>query len=171
MTYCSRCGQRLVGRLAEPYGWSPGGVAGPRRAMRGGEGLPGAEAAAIAADFWPRTMAWGIDLVAIAVGASVLASRFGSLDAFWIVFWVGAFPYFTVCNRLGASMGKLVMSLKVISVDERPIDWGRAVLRSIFWLIGLVSMGWGLFSISGDRHKQGWHDKVSGTIVVKVQRT
>jgi uncharacterized RDD family membrane protein YckC len=154
-TFCSRCGRRLVGNLEDPYGWDLASdvqtEAGPIDTAR--VEAPSARAAAVApvtaVGFWLRMATWGIDMGAIAIAV---------------------FLYFTVCNKLGASIGKATLGLKVISVDERPIDWPRATLRPIFWLVGLASLGLGLLWIAWDDKRQGWHDKLSGTMVVKLDR-
>jgi uncharacterized RDD family membrane protein YckC len=178
-TFCSRCGRGLVGSLEDPYGWGSAShvqrEAGPIDAAR--MEAPSARAPAVApvtaVGFWPRMAAWGIDMAAIAIGILILANKFvfvpPGLFGF-AVLWPGVFLYFTVCNKLGDSIGKAILGLKVVSVDERPIDWPRATLRSIFWLVGLASLGLGLLWIIWDEKRQGWHDKLSGTMVVKPER-
>jgi uncharacterized RDD family membrane protein YckC len=178
-TFCSRCGRRLVGNLEDPYGWDLASdvqtEAGPIDTAR--VEAPSARAAAVApvtaVGFWLRMATWGIDMGAIAIVAFLFANRFifgspGLVAPF--VLWPAVFLYFTVCNKLGASIGKATLGLKVISVDERPIDWPRATLRPIFWLVGLASLGLGLLWIAWDDKRQGWHDKLSGTMVVKLDR-
>lgn len=178
-TFCSRCGRRLVGSLEDPYGWGLASdvqrEAGPIDAA--GVEAPSARALAVApvtaVGFWLRMAAWGIDMGAIAIGALMFANRliFVSPGLFGpFMLWPAAFLYFTVCNKLGGSIGKATLGLKVISVDERPIDWPRATLRSVFWLVGLASLGLGLLWIAWDEKRQGWHDKLSGTMVVKLDR-
>jgi uncharacterized RDD family membrane protein YckC len=178
-TFCSRCGRRLVGSLDDPYGW---GLAGD--VQREAEPINAARVEALSAraravvpvtavGFWPRMAAWGIDMGAIVIGVLIFANRLifvspGPVAPF--VLWFAVFLYFTVCNKLGASIGKAILGLKVISVDERPIDWPRATLRSVFWLVGLASLGLGLLWIVWDEKRQGWHDKLSGTMVVKPER-
>jgi uncharacterized RDD family membrane protein YckC len=178
-TFCSRCGRRLVGSLDDPYGWGLASdvqrEAGPISAAR--VEVPSARALAAApvtpVGFLLRMTAWGIDMGAIVIGLLIFANRlifvsFGPAGPF--VLWFAVFLYFTVCNKLGGSIGKATLGLKVISVDERPIDWPRATLRSIFWLVGLAFLGLGLLWIAWDEKRQGWHDKLSGTMVVKPER-
>jgi uncharacterized RDD family membrane protein YckC len=178
-TFCSRCGCRLVGGLEDPYGWGLASdvqrEAGPIDAAR--VEAPSVRAPAVApvtaVGLWPRMAAWGIDMAAIAIGVLVFANRFifgspGLVGPFMLL--LAVFLYFTVCNKLGDSIGKATLGLKVISVDERPIDWPRATLRSVFWLVGLASLGLGLLWIIWDEKRQGWHDKLSGTMVVKPER-
>ena len=178
-TFCSRCGRRLVGSLEDPYGWGLASdvqtEAVPIDTAR--VEAPSARALAVApvtaVGFWLRMAAWGIDMAAIAIGLLIFANRLVFVSpgpAAPFVLWFVVFLYFTFCNKLGASIGKATLGLKVISVDERPIDWPRATLRSIFWLVGLASLGLGLLWIAWDEKRQGWHDKLSGTMVVKPER-
>ena len=170
-TFCSRCGCRLVGSLDDPYDWGLAAnaqeEAGPIDAASVEAPLaPAVVVAPVAAvDFGTRMVAWAIDMAAVVIGVIV----FGQASPVLIgaMLWPAVFLYFTVCNKLGSSIGKAALGLKVISVDERPIDWPRATLRSVFWLVGLASLGLGLMAITWDEKGQGWHDKVSGTMVVK----
>jgi len=181
--FCSRCGRRLVGSLADPYGWlladdmqreaAPVGAArteGPSAGPQEGALERGPVAVV---GFWPRMGAWAIDMAAIVAGLLFFASRLilGSpvLGAPSMLL-LAVFLYFTVCNKLGSSVGKAALGLTLVSVDERPINWPRATLRSIVWLVGLLSLGLGLLSIASDPKGQGWHDKLSGTMVVKRRR-
>jgi uncharacterized RDD family membrane protein YckC len=178
-TFCSRCGRGLVGSLEDPYGWGSAShvqrEAGPIDAAR--MEAPSVRAPAVApvtaVGLWPRMAAWAIDMGAIVIGVLIFANRLifvSSGPAAPFVLWFAVFLYFTVCNKLGDSIGKAILGLKVVSVDERPIDWPRATLRSIFWLVGLASLGLGLLWIIWDEKRQGWHDKLSGTMVVKSER-
>ena len=170
-TFCSRCGRRLVGSLDDPYDWglaaSAQEEAGPIDAASVEAPLASAVVVApvAAVDFGTRMVAWAIDMAAVVIGVIVLGQTYPVLIG--AMLWPVVFLYFTVCNKLGSSIGKAALGLKVISVDERPIDWLRATLRSVFWLVGLASLGLGLMSITWDEKGQGLHDKVSGTMVVK----
>ena len=62
----------------------------------------------------------------------------------------------------------MVMKLRVIKTDGSPISDADAVVRYIGYLLDsifLIGWLWALF----DEHRQGWHDKLAHTYVVKVQ--
>ncbi|NMC57810.1 MAG: zinc-ribbon domain-containing protein [Candidatus Methanofastidiosa archaeon] len=68
----------------------------------------------------------------------------------------------------GATPGKMVMKLKVIGTDGRmPIGYGTAVIRWIGKIISAVVLLLGYIWILFDAEKQGWHDKIANTFVVK----
>ena len=71
---------------------------------------------------------------------------------------------------LGASPGKLILRLRI--VDEptggRPTAW-QCIGRYFMALIGILCAGLGYLWIGIDPRKQGWHDKVVRTLVVRGQ--
>jgi uncharacterized RDD family membrane protein YckC len=176
-SYCSRCGYRLVGSLAEPYGWSPVGEAGPppREEPGRSEGtaavtLPSPEAASTAAGFWLRLAAWIIDMVVLAVAVLVFGSGLLAVsDLAVVIWWATPFAYFTICNKLGVTVGKAAFGLRIVSTRGRTISWLRAFSRSLFWLLGFASMGLGLAFIGWQKRKQGWHDMIAETEVLRLK--
>ena len=75
--------------------------------------------------------------------------------------------YYTFFFGRGQTLGMMAMKLKLCSTDGKyPIGYGRGFLRWIgLFISGIVLIGylWILF----DEKKQGWHDKIAGTYVVK----
>jgi uncharacterized RDD family membrane protein YckC len=69
---------------------------------------------------------------------------------------------------LGASPGKLILGLRI--VDEptggRPTPW-QCIGRYVTALIGILCVGLGYFWIAIDPRKQGLHDKIVRTLVVR----
>ncbi len=83
--------------------------------------------------------------------------------------------YFTVLHaRTGQTAGKKVAGIRVVRIaNNLPPSFGLALARFIaylvegflcYLLIGFLGFLWPLW----DSQKQTWHDKVAGTIVVKV---
>jgi uncharacterized RDD family membrane protein YckC len=70
----------------------------------------------------------------------------------------------------GTTVGGLVCHLQVIRVDGRPVDWETAIVRALACFLSMVVAGLGFFWIAFDSGKQGWHDKIAGTAVVRVPR-
>jgi uncharacterized RDD family membrane protein YckC len=69
---------------------------------------------------------------------------------------------------LGASPGKLLLGLRI--VDEptggRPTAW-QCIGRYLMALVGILCAGLGYLWIAIDPRKQGWHDKIVRTLVVR----
>lgn len=78
--------------------------------------------------------------------------------------------YVGLTGAYGATVGKMVLGLKVVDTNGQKIGFGKAALREIVgkWISGLV-FGLGYLWVAFDEKKQGWHDKIAGTYVVKVR--
>ncbi len=74
---------------------------------------------------------------------------------FW--FWKAATP------------GKMVISAKI--VDAKTLgapSAGQLIVRYIGYFISAFVFGLGFLWVAFDKRKQGWHDKIAGTLVVKT---
>lgn len=70
----------------------------------------------------------------------------------------------------GSTVGGIVCGLKVVRLDDRPIDWGTAIVRALSCFLSLFVMGFGFIWIVFDDQRQSWHDKIAGTVVVRAPR-
>ena len=120
------------------------------------------------ADFGTRLVAVIIDALvlmalAIAVGAIGLGKVYERLD-----FLVGAVYaiYFWV-NRGGATVGKQVMKIKVVNEKGKTLSYGEAILRYLGYIVSAIPLGLGFLWVIWDDKKQGFHDKIAKTYVVK----
>ena len=73
-----------------------------------------------------------------------------------------------VTNR-GQSPGKMVINIKIVKTDGTPPGFGSVLVREIIgkFVSGLV-IYIGYIWIIFDGKRQGWHDKIASTYVVKV---
>ncbi|MBV8379783.1 MAG: RDD family protein [Paucibacter sp.] len=80
------------------------------------------------------------------------------LAAICIPFWL----------RKQATPGKMLIGARV--VDARtggPISARQAVIRVLGYFVSTIPLGLGLLWVGIDKRKQGWHDKLAGTLVVR----
>jgi uncharacterized RDD family membrane protein YckC len=70
----------------------------------------------------------------------------------------------------GSTIGGIVFDLRVVRLDGREIDWETAIVRALACFLSLAFAGLGFFWIAFDDHKQAWHDKIAGTVVVRVAK-
>jgi uncharacterized RDD family membrane protein YckC len=70
----------------------------------------------------------------------------------------------------GTTVGGIVCDLKVVRIGGEPLDWGTAIVRALGCFLSLVVAGLGFFWIAVDREHQAWHDKIAGTVVVRVPK-
>ena len=79
---------------------------------------------------------------------------------------VGA-AYFTFFWSTGATPGMRLFRLRVVDADSsQPIGVGRALLRYVGYVVSVACCYLGLIWAAFDGRKQGWHDKLAGTVVV-----
>lgn len=114
------------------------------------------------AGFWIRFAALLLDVVILAIIALLLTGG-GRLALF------GVAAYAAVLWKLkGTTIGGVICGLKVVRLDERPIDWGTAIVRTLGCFLSLAVVGLGFIWVAIDDERQSWHDKIAGTTVVRV---
>ena len=129
------------------------------------------------AGFWIRAWAFLIDGFLIALVTAPLSSIiFGgaytaSVDLFMDFLVTSLLPaayviLFWVFN--GATPGKMAISARVVDAvtGEHP-STPRYIARYVGYLLSMLPLGLGFVWIAFDKRKQGWHDKLSGTVVVR----
>jgi uncharacterized RDD family membrane protein YckC len=71
----------------------------------------------------------------------------------------------------GTTIGGIVCRLKVVRVDGREVDWATSIVRALGCFLSLFVVGLGFLWIAIDDERQAWHDKIAGTVVVRVPRS
>lgn len=66
----------------------------------------------------------------------------------------------------GTSLGGIVMKLKVVRLDGRPLKPEVAIIRALAGVLSCVPLGLGFLWAAWDKDRQTWHDKIAGTMVV-----
>lgn len=63
--------------------------------------------------------------------------------------------------------GKLLLGCHVVdAITHKPLKLGQAILRYVAYFISILPLCLGFFWIIWDKRKQGFHDKIAGTVVV-----
>jgi uncharacterized RDD family membrane protein YckC len=86
----------------------------------------------------------------------------------WILF-AAYFAGFYVWKN--ATLGGLVLGLKVVRVDGRRVDLACGLVRACSSVFSVLIGGIGWFWCLWDKDGQAWHDKLAGTVVVRVEKT
>ena len=118
------------------------------------------------ATFWRRVAATLIDVVILGFipgflskdghTTSTLAAILGLAYETWML------------GKYGATVGKMVMKIRVVSESGKKIDYSTALVRSLSSYLSVAALGLGLFWVIWDIKKQSWHDKIAKTVVVKT---
>ena len=63
--------------------------------------------------------------------------------------------------------GKLLLGCHVVDANtHKPLKLGQAILRYVAYFVSILPLCLGFFWIIWDKRKQGFHDKIAGTVVV-----
>lgn len=117
------------------------------------------------AGFWARFLASILDLflVAAAVFALPLIGP--------VLFIPLAVVYFiAMWTWKGTTIGGLVLGHKIVRTNGRPVTFAVALVRSLTSLFSLLIVFLGFLWAGWDREKQTWHDKIAGTVVVRMPK-
>lgn len=78
--------------------------------------------------------------------------------------------YFVICWTFGGrTIGNFVMGIRVLYHDGRQAGIPTALIRYFGYLISFMPLGLGFLWIIWDAKKQGWHDKLAKTIVIRTR--
>ncbi len=95
----------------------------------------------------------------------------GMAAVFYLIFFllgIIAFLYrILMTSKYGATIGKMVVGVRIVGHDYKKITFGRAFLREFLGKIvsGMV-MDLGYLWVAFHPQKQGWHDMIADTYVV-----
>jgi uncharacterized RDD family membrane protein YckC len=119
------------------------------------------------ATFWPRLASVSLDTVLVAM----VCGPIGLMQHGPGFFFLAGVAYFTAMwTWKGSTVGSIVCGLKVVRLDGQPLTWVVALVRALAALFGVCVMFLGFLWILWDSERQGWHDKIAGTVVVKLPR-
>jgi uncharacterized RDD family membrane protein YckC len=126
------------------------------------------------AGFWIRTFAYIIDIIVLGIVTGVLttvlrldpATNGNGLGLlinliYFIVLWSS--------TGGGQTLGMRIFNLKVIRTDGSDLSIVQAVIRWVGLFLSFVVIFIGVIWVAFDSEKQGWHDKIAGTYVVKTK--
>ncbi len=124
------------------------------------------------AGFWIRVAAALLDLILIGIATGMSEGLFrafnfhpGGAMPFWIVLYS-----VVMWTTKGTTIGGIICGLKLVRLDDRPVDWGVAIVRGLSAFLSLAVAGIGFIWVAFDDEKQSWHDKIAGTTIVKVPK-
>jgi uncharacterized RDD family membrane protein YckC len=82
---------------------------------------------------------------------------------------IGIAYYVVFTGHGGQTPGKMAVRIKVIRRDGQPISYGRAFFRELPGkFLSAVILGIGFLMIAFDDQKQGLHDRLADTYVIKL---
>jgi uncharacterized RDD family membrane protein YckC len=65
----------------------------------------------------------------------------------------------------------MVTKLRVVDAETgNTLSLGKSVGRYFAYFISFLPLGLGIFWIALDKRKQGWHDKLAGSVVIRSHK-
>lgn len=133
------------------------------------------------AGFWLRVVSYVIDLVCMLVVGGFINMSLGvpfislqpepSANAGWatVFSFVASFLYFSIGQGyFSGTLGKKALGLALVDAKTfKKISIGQSVGRYFMMFVSSFCFGLGLMAVGWNKKKQGWHDRVAGTRVVK----
>jgi uncharacterized RDD family membrane protein YckC len=137
------------------------------------------------AGFWARTGATLIDsLLLIVITFPLLLGIYGwayfdgektsllagPADFFisWVLPGVAVIAFWSMKQ---ATPGKMAISARIVDATSgEPPSTGQLVGRYFAYIVSTIPLCLGFIWVAFDRKKQGWHDKLAGTVVIRNAR-
>ena len=132
------------------------------------------------AGFWIRVGAALIDSILLLLiispalyyiyGIEYFLSETGH-NEFWDIFFNYIFPAIAVIlfwNFRSATPGKMLLNLVIVDAEtgNKP-SIGQFIGRYFAYIPAILVFMLGIIWVGIDKRKQGWHDKLAGTVVIK----
>ena len=119
----------------------------------------------IAIAFIPITLIFGVGTTQVSE-AGFYSAYFLNSDWFWQL--VSAAFYIFCWAKFAGTPGKRLLRLKVLNEkDGERITVGQGVIRYIGYIPACLCLFIGVIWVAFDDKKQGWHDKLAKTVVVR----
>jgi uncharacterized RDD family membrane protein YckC len=135
------------------------------------------------AGFWIRFLASFIDsiLVTLVTAPILMAiygrdyflqvsdSLFGGTANVLISYVLPAVAIILFWIARQATPGKMALSIKIVDADTYgPLSSGQAIGRYLGYYVSIFGLLLGFIWVAFDARKQGWHDKLARTVVIRA---
>lgn len=127
--------------------------------------------------FWIRAVAYIIDAIILGIIGAILsvplAVNYSDMNSAsvrasnGIDLVLSAIYFILLWTYMGASLGQRVFGLRVVDATTgQPIALGKAALRWLGLILSFAVCLIGVIWVAFDARKQGWMDKIAGTVVL-----
>ena len=114
------------------------------------------------ATFLVRLGAFLIDLAMVAFLTYLLEIGGGKTFLLFLIYRIAHWSW------QGTTVGGIICRLRVVRTDGTPIRFTEAAVRGLSSILSTLVVGLGWLWILWDPERQAWHDKIAGTLVVRV---
>ena len=118
--------------------------------------------------FWIRVVAYFLDAILLVIAQIILMQVIDNqAQLSGVNFLVGWLYFAGLESMAGATLGKMVLGLSVTDDQGNNISFLRATGRYFAKIISALILCIGYLMVAWDGQKQGLHDKIAGTLVIK----
>ncbi|HEX5057633.1 MAG TPA: RDD family protein [Gammaproteobacteria bacterium] len=134
------------------------------------------------AGFWIRVAAALIDTVfVLMIIMPLLLAIYGKeyltpqswIQGVWDFLLNYIFPAIAVIafwTYKSATPGKMILKMKIVdAATGGKLTAGQSFIRYLGYYVSIIPLGLGLIWVGIDSRKQGFHDKIAGTVVIKEE--
>jgi len=126
------------------------------------------------AGFWIRFVALFVDGIILGIVTAIIniamnlnVTNRGGLQTllgilYYTYFWSSSSPW------PGQTIGNKLLNIRVIKTDGSDLSITTALIRYVGLIISILAIFIGVIWAAFDPNKQGWHDKIAGTYVIKT---
>jgi len=123
--------------------------------------------------FLTRTLALIIDTILLAIVSAILnAIVFGGDvvrgNGLSTLIGLGYFLYFWSSYGHGQTLGNRALGIRVVKTSGSELTLTDAFIRYVGLILSFIVVFIGVIWVAFDPNKQGWHDKIASTYVVKA---
>lgn len=119
--------------------------------------------------FWLRALAALIDTLFIMLVMSAIVIAFAAGASNLLISWLlPATATVLFWKYRQATPGKMIVSARVVDARTgEAITFWQGALRYLGYFVSMMPFFLGILWVAFDPRKQGWHDKIAGTVVVR----
>ncbi len=114
------------------------------------------------ASFGSRLGALALDVLLLGITAALLNAEDGWFFLLVLAYHIGFWAW------KGTTIGGIVCHVRVVRPDGAPVRFTEALVRGLSAIFSVAVAGLGWFWMLWDPERQTWHDKIAGTIVVRL---
>lgn len=130
------------------------------------------------AGFWRRVAAALIDGLLVGIVSWIVTAIFSTISdgaevTAQVLVFVAAYAYYAgmESSSYQATIGKIALGIQVTDLSGNRISFGRALGRNLAEILSALILLIGYIMVAFTPKKQGLHDMIAGTLVVKKGST
>ncbi len=119
-------------------------------------------------NIWLAVVIYGLLWLLIGSDAFSIGAEFSIM--FFLIFYILPFVLIISFWKLkSATPGKMLFKMKIVDAKTlEPVSTLRLIVRYFGYFLSALPLGLGFVWVAFDKKKQGFHDKIAKTVLVKT---